>query len=86
MRKYRKLTQKEINEINSYKCRRKRLYITTPMISMLSGYSVSHLCEVESYRYRMTESLKAVYERVINFIEKEAKKYRKPEKRDEKKI
>lgn len=82
MRKYRQLTDNERREIDVYRCKRKRLYITMPLISLLSGYSVSHLCEVESYRYRMTDSLKSTYDRVIKYIEKEAKKYRKAEKRE----
>ena len=53
-----------------------------PLISIMSGYSLSHLCEVESYKYRMTDSLKATYNRVIKYIEKEARKYRNPEKRE----
>jgi hypothetical protein len=81
MRKIRQLTDKEKKEIDVYRFRRKELYITMPLISLLSGYSLSHLCEVESYRYRMTDSLKKTYDRVIKYIEKEAKKYRKPTKR-----
>ena len=82
MRKIRQLTEKEIREIDVYRVKRKALYITMPLISLLSGYSLSHLCEVESYKYRMTDSLKSTYDRVIKYIEKEAKKYRKPEKRE----
>lgn len=81
MRKIRKLTEKEINEIDNYKSRRKRLHITMPLIALLSGYSLSHLNAVESYKYRMTESLKNTYNRVIKLIDFEAKKYKKPEKR-----
>ena len=81
MRKRRELTDKEKHEIDVYRLKRKRLYITTSLISLLSGYSIVHLCEVECYRYRMTDSLKATYDRVIKYIEKEAKKKRKPEKR-----
>ena len=82
MRKIRKITDRERQEIDSYRCKRKSYFITMPLISLLSGYSLSHLCEVESYRYRMTDSLKETYDRVIKLIEKEAKKYRKPEKRE----
>lgn len=84
MRKIRQLTDDEKRLIDSYKCKRKALYITMPLISLLSGYSLSHLCEVESYRYRMTDSLKATYDRVIKYIKKEAKKYPKTKYTDRK--
>lgn len=78
------LTQEQINEIESWKYKRKQYGITVPIIALWSSYNKFHLYAVENHKYPFNDRLRNAYKKVIRLFARKAKQNVKYEKRCEK--
>ena len=78
------LTDEEIREIESWKCKRHKYNITVPIIAQWNGYNKFHLYAVETHKYPFTDRLRRAYTKVIKVFAKRVKPNVRYEKRETK--
>lgn len=78
------LTDEEIREIESWKCKRHKYNITVPIIAQWNGYNKFHLYAVENHKYPFNERLRRAYTKVIKVFAKRVKTNVRYEKRETK--